>query len=374
MYNFVVGKFNDLKMGFLLEDRNLIEAVNLSGNSLIGNIYTARVEKIVNNIEAAFLDAGLGDTLYYSIKDNADRNIYIRHTAKADKLCEGDIILVQICRDAVKNKKAEATADITFNGEYVVLNRRSVVGVSKKIDDNDRKEELREIVEKCIDSGSSDNMDNKIGAIVRTRAKDIDNEIIKEETIKLLCELNGVITRCRFETSGKLLYSDNNSADYKIREICNRFPENDFRLIEDDDAILTFDIDTKLSKLMQRIVYLKSGGCIYIDSTEAMTVIDVNSGKAIKGKDKEKSSLKLNMEAVDMICRILRVRNLSGIIIIDFINMVSPDSYRELIAYIKDVISRDPVKTTYVDTTGLGLVELTRQKEEKPLSEILQRC
>ena len=109
-----------------------------------------------------------------------------------------------------------------------------------------------------------------------------------------------------------------------------------------------------------------------MDMTEAMTVIDVNSGRAVSGKDKEKSFLKINTEAMDMIGRLLRVRNLSGMIIIDFISMKDPESYRVLINHIKEVISKDPVKTVYVDTTGLGLVELTRQKKARPLHEILR--
>ena len=157
-----------------------------------------------------------------------------------------------------------------------------------------------------------------------------------------------------------------------VEEIKRRFPEGGLNIIEDDDAIDKLDIDTKLMKLMKRVVNLPNGGCLYVDTTEAMTVIDVNSGKAISGKDKERSFLKINMEAADMIARVLKVRNLSGMVIIDFISMKDPESYRTLIGHIKEVISKDPVRTVYVDTTGLGLVELTRQKKARPLHELLR--
>ena len=169
-----------------------------------------------------------------------------------------------------------------------------------------------------------------------------------------------------------LVYRNCDLVSGAISEISKRYSENDLEVIEDDEALITFDIDTKLSKLMKRIVYLNSGAWLNVDLTEAMTVIDVNSGKAISGKDKEKSFLKINMEAADMIGRLLRVRNLSGMIIIDFISMKEAESYRTLIDHIRKVVGKDSTRTVYVDTTGLGLVELTRQKKSRPLHEVLK--
>lgn len=370
MYTLVIGDYDHQKMGFLMEDSRLVETVNVSGDSILGNIYTARVVKIVKTIEAAFLDAGLGDTFYYSLKDNEKRHIFVRHMSNTDKVCEGDILLVQVAREAVKTKKAEASANIEFIGKNVVINRLGVIGVSKKTHDSSKREALKNIVEDVFKEQHID--DECVGAVLRTGAAEEKSEIIKEETIKLLCKQRTVIEDSRNRAAGELIYKNSDLFGNAIEEIKNRFPEEELKIIEEDDAIVKLDIDTKLSKLMKRVVNLPNGGCLYVDMTEAMTVIDVNSGRAVSGKDKEKSFLKINTEAMDMIGRLLRVRNLSGMIIIDFISMKDPESYRVLINHIKEVISKDPVKTVYVDTTGLGLVELTRQKKARPLHEILR--
>ena len=207
---------------------------------------------------------------------------------------------------------------------------------------------------------------------MRTGAVTESEEDIREETIKLLCKQKDIIAASTNRNAGVLIYENADKFMNSVEEIKRRFPEGGLNIIEDDDAIDKLDIDTKLMKLMKRVVNLPNGGCLYVDTTEAMTVIDVNSGRAISGKDKERSFLKINMEAADMIARVLKVRNLSGMVIIDFISMKDPESYRTLIGHIKEVISKDPVRTVYVDTTGLGLVELTRQKKARPLHELLR--
>ena len=139
-----------------------------------------------------------------------------------------------------------------------------------------------------------------------------------------------------------------------------------------DDEMVALDkvynIETDLKKLFSRTVFLKSGGSLIVEPTEAMTVIDVNSGKAIKGKNAEASYLKINMEAASQIARLLRVRNMSGIIIIDFISMKDPESVKKLTEHMKSELKKDEVKALYVDMTPLGLVEITRKKITKPLT------
>ena len=376
MNTLVVGNYKNNMLGFLLEGNSLSEIVEFTSDSHLGSIFTARVVKVVNTIDAAFLEAGIGDTLYYSLRDNQNKNVFIRHTAASDKVCEGDILLVQVCKDSIKTKKAEATADLSFYGDNIIINRSGTVGVSKKITDAQIRDELKKTVEETINNFISENVGltgshSNIGAIIRTSAADISRDDLRKETINLLCKLNQVITLSRNENSCRLFYEDEQSYTRTINEIRKRYPENEFKLVEDDDALITYDIDTKLSKLMKRNVYLNSGGYLTIDYTEAMTVIDVNSGKAITGKDKEKMFLKVNMEAAEMLARILRVRNLSGMIIVDFISMKDADNYHTLIEYIRNVLSKDRIPTVYVDTTGLGLVEITRQKKHRPIHELL---
>ena len=373
MNKLIIGNYKNTRIGFLLEDRNLVETISLSDDSILGNVYTARVVKIVKNIDAAFLDIGTGDTLYYSLKDNENRHIFIKHTANTDKVCEGDIILVQVEREQVKTKKAEATANIEFVGKNLILNRLGVIGISKKIDYNLR-DPLKRKVEKIIKEEKTKIglEDTAVGAVIRTEAVDSSIEEIQEETITLLCKLNDIMASSKHSNVASLVYQNADLVSGAISEISKRYSHEDLEVIEDDEALITFDIDTKLSKLMKRVVYLNSGAWLNVDLTEAMTVIDVNSGKAISGKDKEKNFLKINMEAADMIGRLLRVRNLSGMIIIDFISMKEPESYRTLIEHIKEVVGKDSTRTVYVDTTGLGLVELTRQKKSRPLHEVLK--
>jgi Ribonucleases G and E len=327
----------------------------------------------VKNIDAAFLDAGIGDMLYYSLKDNENRHIFIRQTSRTGNVCEGDILLVQICREPVKTKKAEATADIEFAGKYVVVNRLGVIGVSKKIESSEKREAFKKILEEVIETETEKSglSDPCLGAVVRTGAAEATEEDLCKETIILLCKLNKAFTDSKHKRYGTIIYQNNDVMSEAINEIKNRYG-GEIEIIENDDAIYTYDIDTKMSKLMRRVVYLRSGACLYVDNTEAMTVIDVNSGKAVSGTDKERSFLKINLEAADMIARLLRVRNLSGMILIDFISMKEPENYRTLITHIKEIVSKDPVKTVYVDTTGLGLVELTRQKKSRPLHELLR--
>ena len=373
MNKLIIGNYKNTRIGFLLEDRNLVETISLSDDSILGNVYTARVVKIVKNIDAAFLDIGTGDTLYYSLKDNENRHIFIKHTANTDKVCEGDIILVQVEREQVKTKKAEATANIEFVGKNIILNRLGVIGISKKIDSTLR-DPLKRKVEKIIKEEKTKIglEDTAVGAVIRTEAVDSSIEEIQEETITLLCKLNDIMASSKHSNVVSLVYQNADLVSGAISEISKRYSHEDLEVIEDDEALITFDIDTKLSKLMKRVVYLNSGAWLNVDLTEAMTVIDVNSGKAISGKDKEKNFLKINMEAADMIGRLLRVRNLSGMIIIDFISMKEPESYRTLIEHIKEVVGKDSTRTVYVDTTGLGLVELTRQKKSRPLHEVLK--
>ncbi len=374
MTKLIIGNYKNKKLGFILEDGKLVETVSLSEDSTLGNIYTARVAKVVSNIDAAFLDAGIGDTLYYSLKDNEGKHIFIRHTANTDKVCEGDILLIQIAREQVKTKKAEATANFEFVGNNIVLNRSGVIGASKRIEDNAKREALKKELETIFSEevpkiGLADKF---IGAVIRTDAESVSFEDLREETIKLLCKLNESLDLSKHSVSCALIYKNETNVSNSISEISKRYRSDDFEVIENDEALISYNIDTKLSKFMKKVVYLKSGAWLNVDLTEAMTVIDVNSGKALSVKDKQQNFLKINMEAADMIGRLLRVRNLSGIIIIDFINMKDAENYKILIEHIKKVISRDSTRTVYIDTTGLGLIELTRQKKSKPLHEVLK--
>ena len=390
---FVITEINSKKTGFLLEDNSLVRACSLYNESLIGNVYTAKVVNYVPSINAAFLDAGTGDYLYYSLNDNTS-HLFTQHGNK-DKVCMGDELLVQISKDPIKTKKGVATSDIELNGKYIILNRSNDVGISHKISDAEIRNNLKSKVQAALDEYNArykaEDKDMCLGAIIRTSAEFVSDEELLFELNTLVHTMNGIIDLAKHSVVKKLIYSPDRSIKSELIDIKNKKKYDSFNIITDledeynllsvdfgsdiklynDDMVAlhkVYNLEDKLQKGFDRFVYLKSGGSIIVEPTEALTVIDVNTGKAIKGKNTENSFLKINKEAAETIARIIRLRNISGIIIIDFISMKKAESIKELIDHLKRQLEKDEVRVTYVDMTPLGLVELTRKKEAKPLS------
>ena len=390
---FVITEINSKKTGFLLEDNSLVRACSLYNESLLGNVYTAKVVNYVPSINAAFLDAGTGDYLYYSLHDNTS-HLFTQHGNK-DKVCMGDELLVQISKDPIKTKKGVATSDIELNGKYIILNRSNDVGISHKISDAETRNNLKSKVQSALDEYNArykaEDKDMCLGAIIRTSAEFVSDDELLFELNTLVHTMNGIIDLAKHSVVKKLIYSPDRSIKSELIDIKNKKKYDSFNIITDledeynllsvdfgsdiklynDDMVSlhkVYNLEDKLQKGFDRFVYLKSGGSIIVEPTEALTVIDVNTGKAIKGKNTENSFLKINKEAAETIARIIRLRNISGIIIIDFISMKKAESIKELIDHLKRQLEKDEVRVTYVDMTPLGLVELTRKKEAKPLS------
>jgi ribonuclease G len=230
-----------------------------------------------------------------------------------------------------------------------------------------------------------------LGAIIRTSAEFVSEDELKLELNSLVHTMNGIVDYGMHSVVKKLIYSPDRSIKNELIDIKNKQKYDSFNIITDleeeynllsvdfgsdiklyNDKMVAlhkvFNLEDKLKKAFDRFIYLKSGGSIIVEPTEALTVIDVNTGKAIKGKNTEKSFLKINKEAAEAIAKVIRLRNISGIIIIDFINMKEIESIKELLDYLKKQLDKDEVKVTFVDMTPLGLVELTRKKEAKPLT------
>lgn len=387
----IITEYQNQIMGFLFENNTLYEVHSFDENCTIGNIYVARVENIVENIDAAFLSIDGTESCYYSLKENQKRHIVL-NPKKKDCISEGDLLLVQVSREPAKKKKGEVTANLTLTGKYVVINRTGVVGISSKIKDEEKREELKTLVSETILSNSDDRLQN-YGAIVRTESVNASSEEIKKETVKLLCKLNAIIDQARYRKEYSLLEKNGSGYQHLIQN--NLVSSYDsFEVVTDIESVYNdlkddiscnivlyqdkltnllnvYRIEKQLETALARRVYLKSGAYLVVDVTEALTVIDVNTGKSVHGKNRAEHILKINKEAAQKVSEILRIRNLSGIIIIDFINMESQKDIAELISYLKHEISYDKVKTTFVDLTALGLVELTRKKVRKPLYEII---
>lgn len=340
----------------------------------VGNVYTGKVKNIVKNINVAFVDIGLGSLCFLEINNK-------------DKLRNEDEIIVQVARDSTKNKQPVVTRNLSITGRYLILTEKKGINVSKKIKSTARKKELKDIFKD----------ETERGFIVRTNAKDADDESIIKEKNYLLGIYNNIISKSKNVLVFSKLYTapacyieavrDSYAKDVKrivtdIPEVYNDIkaymkdmcPEMKDTLSLYEDASypldLMFGVSERIKKALSKKVWLDSGAYIIIDVTEACVVIDVNSGKLIKGKkDVENTFFKINCEAAKEIMLQLRLRNLSGIIIIDFIDMKIPEYNSELIKMLKGLAEQDSVSCNVVDITKLGLVEITRKKQNRPLYE-----
>lgn len=361
--------------------------LNLSEDStVLGNIYVGKVANIVDNINACFVDYGDRLPCYYSLDDN---DIIYADGKEHSKLRIGDEIVVQISRDAVKTKNPVGSSELTLRGDYCVVHTGKQIGVSNKISSRKLKDELKETARQTLPDG--------MGCIIRTNAADSERTDVQKELIELSGRLSQIIksavTRkcfsCLYRNPPEYIENITFMGSQKIDEfitddedIYNCFMEYvQKKNLSSINAVLYSDKNLPLAALynlrkevegaLKERVWLRSGAYLIIQQTEAMVVVDVNTGKAVSGKDISSHMLKVNTEAAIETCRQLRLRNLSGIVIIDFINMKNPDD----IVKIRDILIReladDPVPAKYVDTTKLGLIELTRKKLKRPLHEML---
>lgn len=360
--------------------------------SVLGNIYLGQVKNIVKNINAAFVEYEKGKMCYLSLKDV--EGALFANPKKNMKICEGDTVVIQISREDVKTKAPVATVFFGFTGKYLVLTHgKTNLAVSAKICEEEERERLKSILRPYRKEA--------YGIIIRTNAQGADEETLLRE-LRILDSLYQNIMEFGIHKGKRaLLYqapanflcsirdgqaaalseivTDKDGLYQQIREYLNCYQTEDLeklKLYKDETMDLNrlYGIETNLSKAVAKQVWLKSGGSLVIEPTEALTVIDVNTGKAIKGNKKiQETFLKVNLEAAEEIAFQLRLRNLSGIIIIDFIDLESKEDKRELLRALREYLKEDPLKTVVVDMTPLGLVEITRKKLRKPLHEQLHR-
>lgn len=353
---------------------------------LLGSIYIGKVQNIVKNIEAAFIEIERGILCYYSLLKK-EEPIYVKEK-KGSKLSPGDELLVQVSREAVKTKAPTVTCNLNFPGKYLVLTTgERKLGLSSKLS-SEEKERLRKIAEPFL-SG-------KFGVIVRTNASHASEEMLQEEFERLSRNCLKVLTMGKHQSCFSRVYQEPPAYasairnmkkeqlleivtdDSKIYETISLYlseyqPEDLEKLRFYQDEVLSLDclcgITTAFQSALQERVWLKSGAYLVIQPTEALTVIDVNTGKYVGHKKIRETFLRINLEAATEIARQLRLRNLSGIIVVDFIDMKETEDREKLMDFLEQEIKKDPIKTVLVDMTSLGLVELTRKKVRKPLKE-----
>ncbi len=382
MKQFVFTEWNKKKLGILFEDGKAMEIRCYEADSILGNVYRARVSNLSPNINAAFVDIKKGESCYLSMDDY-----------HGEKLKVGDLVTVQVVRDKIKTKRYAVTTDISLQGDYAVTTLFAPVGVSSKITDSARKKELKTLMQNLLIAeqdaqfylaeGNVAEIERikklTLGGIIRTQAEHAEDAAITREIEGQARLLYSIMKKSEYATQYTCLYHTEVEYIKDIRrlqalqdvEIVTDIPEvteaiPEIPLYTDEYTLtLRYSLASLLEKTLSKRAYLKSGAYLVIEPTEAMTVIDVNSGKSIKGKNAEEQFLKINIEAAKEIARQLRLRNISGIVMIDFINMKEESHNHGLMKNLAEYVRTDPVRTTVVDMTKLGLVELTRQKGKK---------
>jgi ribonuclease G len=362
---------------------------------LISNIYKGRVLRVLPGMQAAFIDIGLERTAFLHASDIARPRVEddADETSIRDLVREGDEIMVQVVKDPLGNKGARLTTYITLPSRHLVLLPHSgSVGISARIEDEDERDRLRQLVEELL-AGH----DLRCGAIVRTVAEGTDEQAISADLRYLLRLWDVVKERCSYQSVKSLVHEDlslplrvmrdmvtvdvervlvDSESDYEAME---KFAET---YLPDAEATLElyqrrrpiFDlhgIEEEIRKSLDRSIPLKSGGYLIFDQTEAMTTIDINTGGYVGHRNLEETIYRTNLEAAVAIARQLRLRNLGGIIIIDFIDMEVEDHRDNVLQVLERALSKDHARHQITPVSPLGLVEMTRKRTRESLQHVL---
>lgn len=343
--------------------------------SILHNIYVGKVTSVSKNVEAAFVSIGT-ENCYLPFKE-----------CQGAVPKSGDEIVVQVIKERMKTKDAMVSRDLSISGRYFVLtSANSKTGVSAKITDSKERTRLGGIVRNIKPK------DSAYGVVVRTNAAGVSEENLKKELETLCLRLDSLYNMGTMRTCYSVLYRSPAAYLEKIRnielaslnriitdsmdvyqELCHIYPTEFYQ-----DSMLSMDklyrFDTHIAEAVQKKVWLKSGGYLVIEPTEALTVIDVNTGKFSGKKKSEETFSLINREAAREIARQLRLRNLSGIIVVDFINMKKKEDEDELTAMMTTLVKSDKAQTKVLGLTRLGLMEITRMKVRKPLREQLEEA
>lgn len=391
---------NQIMMAALEDERVVdIRVEDVENQSRVGDIYRGKVKRVMPGMQAAFVDIGLDKNAYLYVKDiYASRSIEDDDLLKKSNdlpdisqyLSAGQEITVQIIKDQAGEKGPRATTQITLAGRYsVLMPQGDFTAVSKKIEDTDERARLIEI--------ASNIKKEPCGIIVRTAAEEVDKDLL-EDDIKELQALWQHINK--MQQRGKvprILHAEAGVIGFVLREYlstkAHRILVNDKETYEsivsslrdqpdlmkkvryynqDYDMLDFYGVRNVISEALSRRVWLKSGAYLIFDYTEALTVIDVNTGRFIGKTDMEETALKINLEAAKAVAQQIRLRNISGIIIIDFIDMVKKEHRQELLRALREYVKDDKIHTVVVDMTKLGLVEMTRKKVRLPLAAYLK--
>ncbi|MBQ8557113.1 MAG: Rne/Rng family ribonuclease [Clostridia bacterium] len=355
----------------VVENGHLVEYLPEEGDASAEGIYLGKVERVVPGMKAAFIQIGQEKNGFLPLEE--------KNAPDMPRLQAGQSIMVQVRKEAQGVKGAYLTRDISLCGEYVLLsplNRR--IAVSARIKSESERKALKELGKRMADGA--------FGLVMRAAAAEAEEQAIAGEVTALWAQWEAICKTAPTAHVPSLLHTprtllDGVLDDYRSRGI-DRIVTNDGELAQrlsdiapvklaGDDLMEVARITTQLSKALERRVWLDSGGTLVIDPCEAMTVIDVNTAKFTGKTGLEDTVLRLNLEACGEIARQVRLRNLSGIIIIDMIDMVAREHHQAVLEALESAFSSDRVKTVIHGFTSLGLVEMTRKRARPPLKEVL---
>lgn len=347
-----------------------------SAKQLVGSIFKGKVNNVVRGLQAAFVDLGLEQNAF----------LYLR---EQEQLSEGESVLVQVTKDARGSKGPSVTRELTLPGRYLVLMPFSdMVGLSKKLTDKDNRTRLRNLVEEA----RPDNM----GFVVRTAAAEASDEQILDDMRMLAASWRVVWARAQHSRHPQLLYRelslpvrivrdyvkaeveriiiDDESVCQRVRELLDMASNHKVSVeyyADSEDIFSKLGFTEQIDGISDRKVWLECGGYLVFDYTEAMTVIDVNSGKYSGSGTLEGTVMEINRQAAQEIALQLQLRDIGGIIIIDFIDMHTPEDRQELLALLRRAFADDAMKPKVQGITNLNLVEVTRRKARQNLSSVL---
>lgn len=385
MGKIVISEVRNKQLLFLMDEQNHPQYIKMLSNQdrdfVTGKIYAGRVSDVVPGIQGAFVSIRKEQKVFLPFKECPDRE-------DAVPLRQGDELLVQITKPAIKTKLPEASTRLCLTGKYCVCRLDGHgINFSKKIAASKCSELKTEIEEAVMPERK------KYGFIIRTNAGLLsDAEPLLQEMKQFIDIFEQISQTGKYRTIYSCVYQGEDECIQALKNIpTDQYSEIvtdlssvyeqlmncqmnvELRLYQDERLPLSklYSLETHLSQALSSKVWLPGGGYLVIEPTEAMTVIDVNSGKG-SGQKKIAQGLlylKTNREAAYEIARQLRLRNLSGMIMVDFINMDSSEDEESLLAYLKECLEKDPVRTRLVDMTALGIVEITRKKESRTLAD-----
>ena len=365
-----------------------LNPMSLNSDSILGNIYIGKVKNIQKNIQAAFIEIENGIMCYYSMAEKASPCFV--NVKKNNVLKIGDEMIVQVSKEGIKSKLPYVSSNLNFTGRYLVLtSERKELGFSGKLKKEEKKQ-IREILK--------DKIPENVGIIVRTNCRDAQEEEILHELEELMKRYEAVLQKGKSRVCFSVL--EKSMPEY-VQILQNLYSQDLEEIVTDkqelyecavqylkgykqqekivryyEDKLLPlyklYNLQKAFEQAQNERVWLKSGGFLVIQQTEAFVCIDVNTGKCTSKKDMQETFRKINLEAAKEIAWQLRLRNLSGIILIDFINLERAEDKEELMQTLQKYLWQDSIKGTVVDMTELNIVEVTRKKVKKSLAEELK--